>query len=52
MPDVRWAAGVEAWLDWQLKGNVDAVKVFAGDKCALCGDPDWWVESRNIKSRD
>jgi hypothetical protein len=48
MPDLRWSSAVLAWLDWQLKGDGQAVGMFAGPDCALCKDPDWWVDTRNI----
>ncbi len=48
MPDLRWSSAVLAWLDWQLKGDAQAIVMFAGPDCALCKDPDWWVDTRNI----
>jgi dienelactone hydrolase len=48
MPDLRWSSAVLAWLDWQLKGDRQAVGMFAGADCALCKDPDWWIDTRNI----
>ena len=48
MPDLRWSSAVLAWLDWQLKGDANAVSTFAGPDCALCKDTDWWVDTRNI----
>jgi len=48
MPDLRWSSAVLAWLDWQLKGDAQAVETFVGADCTLCKDPDWWVDSRNI----
>jgi hypothetical protein len=48
MPDLRWSSAVLAWLDWQLKGDRQAVEMFAGPDCALCKDADWWVDARNI----
>jgi dienelactone hydrolase len=48
MPDLRWSSAVLAWLDWQLKGDGQAVEMFAGPDCALCKDPDWWIDTRNI----
>ena len=48
MPDLRWSSAVLAWLDWQLKGDRQAVEMFAGPDCALCKDPDWWIDARNI----
>ena len=37
-----------AWLDWQLKGDKEAAKVFTGADCVLCKDPKWSVEKKNI----
>ena len=48
MPDLRWSSAVLAWLDWQLKGDRQAVGMFAGPDCAPCKDADWWIEARNI----
>jgi len=48
MPDLRWSSAVLAWLDWQLKGDGKAVEMFAREECALCKDPDWWIDTRNI----
>jgi dienelactone hydrolase len=36
-----------AWLDWRLKGDSKAAKVFTGANCGLCGDPAWSVQSKN-----
>jgi len=48
MPDLRWSSAVLAWLDWQLKGDKRATAMFTGPDCALCRDPDWWIDTRNI----
>ncbi len=48
MPDLRRSSAVLAWLDWQLKGDAQAVGAFAGPDCALCKDADWWIDTRNI----
>ena len=48
MPELRWVSGVLSWLDWQLKGDAKAKDKFAGPSCALCGDPDWWIDTQNI----
>ena len=48
MPDLRWSSAVLAWLDWRLKGDRRAEGMFAGPDCALCKDPDWWIDTRNI----
>lgn len=38
-----------AWLDWRLKGDQTAAKVFIGPDCGLCRDPAWSVHSKNLK---
>ena len=37
-----------AWLNWQLKGNKEAAKMFQGDKCSLCIDPQWVTRQKKI----
>jgi hypothetical protein len=37
-----------AWLDWQLKGNKDAARIFQGNKCGLCSDPQWVTRKKKI----
>jgi hypothetical protein len=49
MPDIRWTRGVLAWLDWQLKREAEALKMFSGPSCTMCTDDDWWVQSRNLQ---
>ncbi len=39
---------VIAWLDWQLRGSVDASRMFLGADCRLCRDPDWEYESKGF----
>jgi hypothetical protein len=48
MPDLRWSSAVLAWLDWQLKSDAQSAEAFSGSDCALCKDPDWWIDTRNI----
>lgn len=49
-PDMRWTNAVVAWLDWQLKGNMQAGAMFVGTKCGICIDPNWSeVASKNLK---
>jgi dienelactone hydrolase len=48
MPDIRWTKGVLAWLDWTLKGDTHAMRMFAGAECLMCADSDWWIETKNI----
>jgi dienelactone hydrolase len=35
------AAAVVAWLEWQLRGDATAAKMFVGKDCGLCRDPAW-----------
>ena len=35
------AAAVVAWLNWQLRGDQEAAKMFTGKDCGLCRDPAW-----------
>jgi dienelactone hydrolase len=37
-----------SWLDWQLKGDKEAAKMFQGVECGLCTDPDWVVDKKKI----
>lgn len=40
---------LRAWLDYQLKGDRQAAKMFMGDDCELCKTAGWQVESRHLK---
>jgi len=43
-------AGVAvAWLDWQMKGDSRAKKMFVGKDCGLCVNPRWVVSSKKLK---
>lgn len=35
------AAAVVAWLDWQLRDDATAAKMFMGEDCGLCRDAAW-----------
>jgi dienelactone hydrolase len=37
-----------AWLNWQLKGNKEAAKMFQSDRCSLCADPQWVTRKKKI----
>ena len=37
-----------AWLDWRLKGDAEAGRMFLGAGCGLCADPKWVVRKKNI----
>jgi hypothetical protein len=38
-----------AWLDWQMKKDNRAAKLFVGKDCGLCVNPRWVVRSKNLK---
>jgi hypothetical protein len=44
-----FAFAVEAWLDWTLKGDQTASKMFVGSSCGLCTDPKWTVRIKNLR---
>ena len=44
----EFAIVARAWLDWQLKGNQDASKMFVGDSPAILQRKDWTLE-KNAK---
>src|SRR5688572_3006570 len=42
------AATVVAWLDWQLRSDPRAARMFRGKDCTLCGDSAWVVHKKRI----
>lgn len=40
---------VVGWLDWQLRGDAEAARMFIGDDCGLCRDPQWRLETSNLQ---
>lgn len=36
------------WLDWRLKGDTKAAKMFKGADCTLCQAPSWHVTKKGI----
>ena len=40
------AAAVVAWLDWQLRGDRRAARMFTGKDCGLCRDPAWIFQAK------
>jgi len=38
-----------AWLDWQMKRNSRAARLFVGKDCGLCVNPRWVVRSKKLK---
>jgi hypothetical protein len=45
------ATAVVAWLDWQLRHDQRAGRMFLGKRCGLCMDPVWTVEKRIWSNR-
>lgn len=45
----RMGAVAIAWLDWQLKGDAQAGKIFNGEPCGLCSEAEWTVKRKNWK---
>lgn len=37
------------WLNWQLKGDARAAKMFVGPECGLCVNPHWVVRGKNLR---
>jgi hypothetical protein len=46
----EWARVSARWLDWQLKGDADASRDFAGPQCRLCTDRRWSVVQKRLPS--
>lgn len=44
----RAAQAVVAWLNWQLRGDQNAAKMFQGRDCGLCTDKAWSVQKKRI----
>jgi pimeloyl-ACP methyl ester carboxylesterase len=40
---------VVAWLDWQLRGDARAGRMFTGKDCGLCRDGAWAVRRKGIE---
>lgn len=36
------------WLDWHLRGDKDAAKIFVGADCRLCVDPKWTIQRKGF----
>jgi hypothetical protein len=45
----KMAQAARLWLEWQLKGDLEAAKAFVGPDCTLCKDPEWAVKKKNMK---
>lgn len=44
----EFARVATAWYLWQMKGDKKAAKLFSGEDCGLCSDPEWRFESKNL----
>ena len=44
----KFAVAGVAWLDWRLKGDSKAAKMFQAPDCGLCADPQWIVMKKKI----
>lgn len=44
----RFAEVITAWLEYQLKGDPEAARMFVGPQCGLCTDPQWVVTRKNM----
>ena len=42
----EWANVASSWARWQLKGNKEAGKMFAGKDCELCTNANWVTKSK------
>ena len=45
----EFARVATAWLQWNLKGDEEAAKLFTGDPCGLAKSEGWTVENKKIK---
>jgi len=52
----EFAVVARTWLDWQLKGDQEAAKMFVGDDCLLSKREGWTIEknelARKVKSEE
>jgi len=44
----EWANVASNWARWQLKGDKEAGKMFAGKDCSLCTNPNWVTKSKKL----
>ena len=44
----EWANVASSWARWQLKGNKEAGKMFAGKDCELCTNANWVTKSKGL----
>jgi hypothetical protein len=44
----EWANVASNWARWQLKGDKEAGKMFAGKDCSLCTNPNWVTKAKKL----
>ncbi len=44
-----FAKVASAWLQWQLKGDAEAAKMFEGENCGVSKMEGWTIQKKNIK---
>ncbi|MBN2591655.1 MAG: hypothetical protein JXA96_17450 [Sedimentisphaerales bacterium] len=44
-----FAKVASAWLEWQLKGDKEAAKMFEGEPCGVAKMEGWTIQKKNIK---
>jgi hypothetical protein len=44
----EYANVAASWLRWQFKKSAEAAKMFVGDDCALCTNPNWDVDAKGF----
>jgi hypothetical protein len=45
----EWANVASNWLRWQLKDDRQAAKMFVGNDCSLCTNPNWDTASKKLQ---
>lgn len=40
---------VVQWLNWQLRGDAEAGRMFLGEDCGLCRDPVWTLQTKGFE---
>jgi hypothetical protein len=40
---------VVQWLNWQLRDDPAAKRMFVGEDCGLCSDPEWTLQSKGLE---
>jgi hypothetical protein len=43
-----FAVLVNGWLNWRLKGDLNAARMFLGTDCGFCSDAKWKIQMKNV----